>query len=106
VADGRNEVGILELAPEDAEPQPRRGTELERPPSEHCEQRRRLRDGARERADVIARRREREHAFHRHEAERRLEAHDPAVRSRETTVASRSAGGGTPTVEAFVVTTP
>ena len=30
----------------------------------------------------------------------------PAARSRETTVASRSAGGGTPTVEAFVVTTP
>ena len=85
----RTHVRILELSPQHADPQPVDRVQANRSVGEHAEKGRRLLDRARQRAHVVAGRREREHPLDGYETERRLESDDAAVRSRDANRATR-----------------
>ena len=85
----RMHVRILELPPQHADPQSVDRVKANRSACEDAEEPRRLLDRARQRADVVARRREREDAVDGHETERRLEPDDAAVRGRDPDRATR-----------------
>ena len=85
----RTHIRILELPPQHADPQPVDRVQANRSAGEDAEEGRRLLDRPRQRAHVVARRREREDAVDGHETERRLEPDDAAVRGGDANRATR-----------------